>query len=183
MNKSFLKFITDFGPLLIFFFYYYNSDKNLKIAIPPFIIATIIALAIVWLLEKKIPMVPLISGILITFFGGLTIYFNNPVFIYIKPTIINILFGLALLFGKYFTNEPVLKKILGKSISLKDEGWNILSRRWIFFFFSIALLNEIVWRTQSEEFWVNFKVWGLLPITFIFTAFQVSLITKYKVDE
>jgi intracellular septation protein len=183
MNKSFLKFITDFGPLLVFFFYYYNGDKNLKIAIPPFIIATIIALAIVWMLEKKIPMVPLIGGILITFFGGLTIYFNNPVFIYIKPTIINILFGLALLFGKYFTNEPVLKKILGKSIVLKDEGWNILSRRWIFFFFSIALLNEIVWRTQSEEFWVNFKVWGLLPITFIFTAFQVSLITKYKVDE
>ena len=183
MNKSFLKFITDFGPLLVFFFYYYNSDKNLKIAIPPFIIATIIALAIVWMLEKKIPMVPLIGGILITFFGGLTIYFNNPVFIYIKPTIINILFGLALLFGKYFTNEPVLKKILGKSIVLKDEGWNILSRRWIFFFFSIALLNEIVWRTQSEEFWVNFKVWGLLPITFIFTAFQVSLITKYKLDE
>ena len=183
MNKSFLKFITDFGPLLVFFFYYYNSDKDLKIAIPPFIIATIIALAIVWMLEKKIPMVPLIGGILITFFGGLTIYFNNPVFIYIKPTIINILFGLALLFGKYFTNEPVLKKILGKSIVLKDEGWNILSRRWIFFFFTIALLNEIVWRTQSEEFWVNFKVWGLLPITFIFTAFQVSLITKYKVDE
>ena len=183
MNKSFIKFITDFGPLLVFFFYYYNSDKNLKIAIPPFIIATIIALAIVWMLEKKIPMVPLIGGILITFFGGLTIYFNNPVFIYIKPTIINILFGLALLFGKYFTNEPILKKILGKSIVLKDEGWNILSRRWIFFFFTIALLNEIVWRTQSEEFWVNFKVWGLLPITFIFTAFQVSLITKYKVDE
>ena len=183
MNKSFLKFITDFGPLLVFFFYYYNSDKNLKIAIPPFIIATIIALAIVWILEKRIPMVPLIGGILITFFGGLTIYFNNPVFIYIKPTIINILFGLALLFGKYFTNEPVLKKILGKSIILQDEGWNILSRRWIFFFFSIALLNEIVWRTQSEEFWVNFKVWGLLPITFIFTAFQVSLITKYKVNE
>ena len=183
MNKFFLKFITDFGPLLVFFFYYYNSDKNLKIAIPPFIIATIIALAIVWMLEKKIPMVPLIGGILITFFGGLTIYFNNPVFIYIKPTIINILFGLTLLFGKYFTNEPVLKKILGKSIVLKDEGWNLLSRRWIFFFFSIALLNEIVWRTQSEEFWVNFKVWGLLPITFIFTAFQVSLITKYKVDE
>ena len=183
MNKSFLKFITDFGPLLVFFFYYYNSDKDLKIAIPPFIIATVIALAIVWMLEKKIPMVPLIGGILITFFGGLTIYFNNPVFIYIKPTIINILFGLALLFGKYFTNEPVLKKILGKSIILQDEGWNILSRRWIFFFFSIALLNEIVWRTQSEEFWVNFKVWGLLPITFIFTAFQVSLITKYKVNE
>ena len=183
MNKSFLKFITDFGPLLVFFFYYYNSDKNLKIAIPPFIIATVISLLIVWILEKKIPMVPLISGILISFFGGLTIYFDNPVFIYIKPTIINILFGLALLFSKYFTNEPILKKILGKSISLSNEGWNILNKRWIFFFFSIALLNELVWRTQSEEFWVNFKVWGLLTATFIFTAFQISLITKHKIDE
>ena len=183
MNKPLLKFITDFGQLLVFFFFYYNNDKSLIIAIPPFIIATIISLALVWILEKKIPMVPLISGILITFFGGLTIYFDNPVFIYIKPTIINILFGLALLFGKYFTNEPILKKILGKSIILADEGWNILTKRWTIFFFSLALLNELVWRTQSEEFWVNFKVWGLLPITFVFTAFQVSLITKYKLDE
>jgi len=183
MNKSFIKFITDFGPLLVFFFFYYNSDKNLKIAIPPFIIATIIALATVWILEKKIPIIPLIGGILITLFGGLTIYFDNPIFIYIKPTIINILFGLALLFGKYFTDEPILKKILGKSIMLTDEGWNILNKRWMIFFFALALTNELVWRTQSEEFWVNFKVWGMLPITFIFTAFQVSLITKYKVDE
>ena len=183
MNKSFIKFITDFGPLLVFFFFYYNSDKSLKIAIPPFIIATIIALATVWILEKKIPIIPLIGGILITLFGGLTIYFDNPIFIYIKPTIINILFGLALLFGKYFTDEPILKKILGKSIMLTDEGWNILNKRWMIFFFALALTNELVWRTQSEEFWVNFKVWGMLPITFIFTAFQISLITKYKIDE
>ena len=183
MNKSFIKFITDFGPLLVFFFFYYNSDKNLKIAIPPFIIATIIALAIAWILEKKIPIIPLIGGILITLFGGLTIYFDNPIFIYIKPTIINILFGSALLFGKYFTNEPILKKILGKSIMLTDEGWSVLNKRWMIFFFALALTNELVWRTQSEEFWVNFKVWGMLPITFIFTAFQVSLITKYKIDE
>ena len=182
MNKSFIKFITDFGPLLVFLFFYYNSDKNLKIAIPPFIIATIIAIAIVWLLEKKIPMVPLIGGILITLFGGLTIYFDNPIFIYIKPTIINILFGLTLLFGKYFTKEPVLKKILGKSIMLSDEGWSILNKRWIIFFFALAFLNELVWRTQSEEFWVNFKVWGMLPITIIFTGFQVPLINKHKID-
>ena len=183
MNKSFLKFLTDFGPLVIFFYYYYDSEKNLEIAIPPFIIATIVALGIMWFLEKKIPKVPLISGILITFFGGLTIYFNNPVFIYIKPTIINILFGLALIFGGYFTNEPVLKKLLGKSISLNNEGWTTLNKRWIYFFFGIAILNELIWRTQSEEFWVNFKVWGLLPITFIFTAFQIRLINKYKIDE
>ena len=97
MNKSFIKFLTDFGPLVIFFYYYYDSNKDLKIAIPPFIIATIIALGVMWFLEKQIPKVPLLSGILITFFGGLTIYFDNPVFIYIKPTIINVMFGFALI--------------------------------------------------------------------------------------
>ena len=183
MNKSFVKFVTDFGPLVVFFFFYYNSDKNLKVAIPPFIVATLVALAIVWLLEKKIPFVPLTGGILITLFGGLTIYFDNPIFIYIKPTIINILFGLTLLFGKYFTKEPLLKKILGKSILIEEKGWHILNNRWVFFFFALALLNELVWRTQSEEFWVNFKVWGMLPITFIFTAFQIPLINKYKIGE
>jgi len=183
VNKSFVKFATDFGPLAVFFFFYYNGDKNLKIAIPPLIIATLIALIIIWILEKKIPMIPLISGILITLFGGLTIYFDNPIFLYMKPTIINILFGLVLLFGKYFTNEPVLKKIMGKSIILSDIGWYLLNKRWMFFFFAMAILNEFVWRTQTEEFWVNFKVWGLLPITFVFTAFQISLISKHKINE
>ena len=183
MNKSFIKFLTDFGPLVIFFYFYYDSGKDLKIAIPPFIVATLLALAIMWVLEKTIPKVPLFSGILITFFGGLTIYFDNPVFIYVKPTIINILFGLALIFGKFFTKEPVLKKLMGKSIALTEEGWEVLNKRWVYFFFGLALLNEIVWRTQSEEFWVNFKVWGLLPITFVFTAFQIGLINKYKINE
>ena len=183
MNKSLIKFLTDFGPLLIFFYYYYDSGKDLKVAIPPFIIATIIALLIMWILEKKIPKVPLVSGILVTLFGGLTIYFNNPIFIYIKPTIINILFGIGLIFGKYITNEPILKKLMGNSISLSNEGWEILNKRWIYFFFSLAILNELVWRTQSEEFWVNFKVWGMLPITFIFTAFQIPLIKKYSQNE
>ena len=183
VNRSFLKFVTDFGPLLIFLIFYYNGDKNLKVAIPPFIVATLVALAVVWFIERKIPMVPLLGGIFITLFGGLTIYFDNPVFIYIKPTIINILFGLALLFGKYFTEEPLLKKMLGNSMKLNDEGWKILNNRWVYFFFSLALLNEMVWRTQSEEFWVNFKVWGILPLTLIFTAFQISIINKYKLNE
>ena len=183
MNKSFIKFITDFGPLLIFFTFYYRSEKNLTVAIPPFIVATIIALAVVWFSEKKIPMVPLLGGIFITLFGGLTIYFDNPIFIYIKPTIINILFGCGLLVGKFFTDEPLLKKMLGNSLSLTDEGWKVLNSRWVYFFFGLALLNEIIWRTQSEEFWVNFKVWGILPITIIFTAFQLSVITKFKLNE
>jgi intracellular septation protein len=173
VNKSFLKFATDFGPLAIFFYYYYNNDKNLSIAIPPLIVATLIALAVAWFFEKKIPMMPLISGILITLFGGLTIYFNNPIFIYVKPTIINILFA----------NEPILKKIMGKSIALTDVGWELLNKRWMYFFFGLAILNECIWRTQTEEFWVNFKVWGMLPITLIFTVFQISLINKHKLDE
>ena len=133
MNNSFLKFLTDFGPLAIFFFFYYNNDKDISVAIPPLIVATIIALIIVWILEKKIPPMPLLSGILITFFGGLTIYFDDPIFIYIKPTIINIMFALALFFGKFFIKEPILKKIMGKSFPLTDIGWEILNKRWMFF--------------------------------------------------
>ena len=181
MNKSLLKFITDFGPLLIFFVVYSKSGNNLSTAIPPLIVATIIAVLISYIAEKKIPYIPLIGGIIISVFGGLTLYFNNPVFLYMKPTIINIFFGFALTFEKFFTKEHILKKMLGKSISLTDNGWQVLTIRWMFFFFALALLNEYVWRTQTEEFWVNFKVWGLLPITFIFTAFQMFVINKYKI--
>ena len=181
MNKSLLKFITDFGPLLIFFVVYSKSGKNLNAAIPPLIIATIIAVLISYIVEKKIPYVPLIGGIIVSVFGGLTLYFNNPVFLYMKPTIINILFGLILTFESFFSKEPILKKFLGKSVPLSDEGWKVLTLRWIFFFFSLALLNEYIWRTQTEEFWVNFKVWGILPITFIFTVFQIFLINRYKI--
>ena len=181
MNKSLLKFITDFGPLLIFFVVYSKSGKNLSAAIPPLIIATIIAVLVSYIVEKKIPYVPLIGGIIISIFGGLTLYFNNPVFLYMKPTIINFLFGLVLAFEKFFTKGYILKKMIGKSVSMSDEGWGALTIRWMFFFFSLALLNEYVWRTQTEEFWVNFKVWGILPITFTFTAFQIFLINKYKV--
>ena len=183
MNKAFIKFATDFGPLLIFFIFYYQSGLNLSVAIPPLIIATIISLTIIYLLEKKIATMPLISGILITFFGGLTLYFDNPIFIYMKPTVVNILFSLILIFGKFFSKEPLLKKLFNNSFKLLDEGWKKFNDRWILFFLFLAALNEIVWRTQSEVFWVNFKVWGLLPISFLFAAFQVPLIKKYKIDK
>jgi intracellular septation protein len=181
VNKSLLKFVTDFGPLLIFFIVYSKSGKNLSAAIPPLIAATIIAVLISYIVEKKIPYIPLIGGVIISVFGGLTLYFNNPVFLYMKPTIINILFGFTLAFEKFFSKEHVLKRMLGKSVSLSDEGWKLLTIRWMFFFFTLALLNEYVWRTQTEEFWVNFKVWGILPITFVFTASQMFLINKYKI--
>ena len=180
MNRSIIKLVTDFGPLLVFFIIYFNSENDLKVAIPPFIVATLIALIVVYFLEKRIPMVPLVGGILITLFGGLTLYFDNKIFFYMKPTIINILFAIVLLFGKFFTKKPLLKIFFQNALNLEDEGWKKLNYRWIIFFLFVAVLNEIVWRTQSEAFWVNFKVWGLLPISFIFAASQYPLINKYK---
>ena len=183
MYRPIIKLATDFGPLLVFFIIYFNSENDLKVAIPPFIVATLIALIVVYFLEKRIPMVPLVSGILITFFGGLTLYFDNKIFFYMKPTIINILFAAVLFFGRYFTQKPLLKKIFQNAFELEDEGWKKLNYRWIGFFLFVATLNEIVWRTQSEVFWVNFKVWGLLPITILFTMSTLPIIKKYKLEK
>ena len=99
-----------------------------------------------------------------------------------KPTIINLLFAIVLFFGKFFTKKPLLKIFFQNAFNLEDEGWKKLNYRWIGFFIFVAILNEIVWRTQTEEFWVNFKVWGMLPITIIFTGFQIPLINKHKID-
>ena len=181
MNKSFLKFITDFGPLLIFFTIYYKSGNNLTIAIPPLIIATIIAVIIMYLVEKKIPYVPLIGGIVISLFGGLTLYFDNPIFLYMKPTIVNIIFASILIISKIFFNKNFLKFFLQTAFQLDEIGWNKLNFRWAYFFIFLAILNEIVWRTQPETTWVNFKVWGMLPITFIFTGLQLPLINRHKI--
>jgi len=183
MNKPIIKFAADFGPLLVFFIIYFKNGNDLKIAIPPFIFATLIALVVVYFLEKKIPMVPLVSGVLITFFGGLTLYFDNKIFFYMKPTIINLLFAAILFFGRYFTQKPLLKIFFQNTINLENEGWKKLNYRWISFFLFVAFLNEIVWRTQSEVVWVNFKVWGLLPISFLFAVSQVPLINKYKLNQ
>ena len=181
MNKSFLKFVADFGPLLIFFTVYYKSGNNLSAAIPPLIVATIIAVIGVYLLEKKIPYVPLVGGIIISLFGGLTLYFNNPIFLYMKPTIVNIIFAITLIVGKTFFNKNFLEFFFKSAFQLDQIGWNKLNNRWAFFFILLAILNEIIWRTQSEAIWVNFKVWGILPLTFIFTAFQLPLINKHKI--
>jgi intracellular septation protein len=180
VNKSFLKFITDFGPLLIFFTIYYKSGNNLSTAIPPLIISTLIAVAIMYFVEKKIPYVPLIGAIVISLFGGLTLYFDNPIFIYMKPTIVNIIFATILIVSNIYFNKNFLKFFLQTAFQLNDEGWKKLNFRWAYFFVFLAILNEFVWRTQPETTWVNFKVWGMLPITIIFTAMQLPLINKYK---
>ena len=109
MNRPAIKFIAEFGPILIFFTIYLSNNNDLKLAITPFIIATFVALAVIYFLEKKIALVPLTSGVLIGLFGGLTLYFDNKIFFYMKPTIINILFAAVLFFGKYFTQKPLLK--------------------------------------------------------------------------
>ena len=180
MNKSFLKFVADFGPLLIFFTVYYKTGNNLALAIPPLVISTIIAVGVIYFIEKKIPYIPLIGGVIISLFGGLTLYFNNPVFIYMKPTIVNLIFAFALIFGKVFLNKNFLEFFFKTAFQLDEKGWSKLNFRWAYFFVFLAILNEIVWRTQPETTWVNFKVWGLLPLTFVFTALQIPLINKHK---
>ena len=178
MNK-FLKIISDFGPLLIFFIFY--KKYGMIQAILPLIIATVISIIIMYCFEKKISPMPIIGAVLVSIFGGLTIYFDNKVFFYMKPTIINILFALVLMYGKFFLKKSLLQLLLENSIKLKDEGWKILTDRWIYFFIFLAFLNETVWRTQSEEIWVQFKVFGILPITFVFTIFQIRIIEKFRI--
>ena len=183
MSRPLVKFVADFGPILIFFIIYLSNDNDLKLAIPPFIIATLIALTVIYFLEKKIAMVPLTSGILIGLFGGLTLYFDNKIFFYMKPTIINLLFAGTLFFGQYVTKKNLLKIFFQNKLNLKNEGWKKLNQYWIYFFLFVAMLNEIVWRTQSELFWVNFKVWGLIPLTIVFTASTLPIINKYKLGK
>ena len=178
--KSLTKLFIDIGPLAIFFIFYSRGDLNS--AILPFIIATIIAVLLSYILEKKIPIMPTVGAIIILIFGGLTIYFDNEVFFKMKPTIINILFAIVL-FGGIILKKSLLKYLLGSALKLKDDGWSILTKRWIIFFIALAVLNEIIWRTQSTDIWVNFKVFGILPITFIFTITQFPLIKKYQVED
>ena len=145
-------------------------------------IATIIAVLFSYILEKKIPIMPTVGAVIILIFGGLTIYFDNETFFKMKPTIINLLFA-GILYGGIILNKPLLRYLLGAALRLQDKGWDILTKRWIGFFIALAILNEIIWRTQSTDIWVNFKVFGILPITFIFTLTQFSLIKKFQIKD
>tara|TARA_B100000315_G_scaffold239757_1_gene258895 strand:- start:121 stop:660 length:540 start_codon:yes stop_codon:yes gene_type:complete len=178
--KNIYKLIIDIGPLAVFFIFYTRSD--LQSAILPFMIATVIAVLFSYTLEKKIPVMPTVGAIIILVFGGLTIYFDNDVFFKMKPTIINLLFA-GILYGGIVLKKPLLRYLLGAALKLQDEGWSILTKRWIGFFIALAILNEIIWRTQSTDIWVNFKVFGILPITFIFTITQFSVIKKYQIND
>ena len=178
--KSFYKLLIDIGPLAVFFIFYTRS--GLQASILPFMVATVIAVLFSYILEKKIPIMPTVGAGIVLLFGGLTIYFDNDVFFKMKPTIINLLFAI-ILYGGIFINKPLLKYLLGAALKLEETGWKILTQRWIGFFIALAVLNEIVWRTQSTDIWVNFKVFGILPITFIFTMTQFPLIKKYQIED
>ena len=178
--KSFYKLIIDIGPLAVFFIFYTRS--GLQASILPFMVATVIAVLFSYILEKKIPIMPTVGAAIVLLFGGLTIYFDNDVFFKMKPTIINVLFA-VILYGGILINKPLLKFLLGAALKLEEAGWKILTQRWIGFFIALAVLNEIVWRTQSTDVWVNFKVFGILPITFIFTMTQFPLIKKYQIED
>ena len=178
--KSISKLLIDIGPLAVFFIFYTRSD--LQTAIFPFMIATVIAVLFSYIIEKKIPIMPTVGAIIILIFGGLTIYFDNETFFKMKPTIINLLFA-GILYGGIILNKSLLRYLLGAALKLQDEGWDILTKRWIGFFIALAILNEIIWRTQTTDIWVNFKVFGILPITFIFTLTQFSTIKKYQIED
>ena len=178
--KSLFKLLIDIGPLAVFFIFYTRS--GLQSSILPFMVATVIAVLFSYILEKKIPIMPTVGAGIVLLFGGLTIYFDNDVFFKMKPTIINLLFA-VILYGGILINKPLLKYLLGAALKLEEEGWKILTQRWIGFFIALAILNEVVWRTQSTDIWVNFKVFGILPITFIFTMTQFPLIKKYQIED
>ena len=179
--NSFIKLFIDIGPLAIFFIYYKISGDLIE-AILPLMVATVFSVLISYILEKKIPIMPTLGAGIVVIFGGLTIIFDNKIFIFMKPTIINIIFA-AILYGGIILKKPLLKYLLGSALKLEEQGWTTLTQRWAAFFIALAVLNEIVWRTMSEEFWVSFKVFGIMPITFIFTMTQFPLIKKYQVDD
>ena len=177
--KSAYKLLIDIGPLAVFFYFY--SKNGLQGSILPFMIATIISVLFSYILEKKIPIMLTVGAAIVLVFGSLTIYFDNDIFFKMKPTIINILFA-VILYGGIILKKSLLKYLLGAALQLEEKGWKILTQRWIGFFIALAILNEIVWRTQSTDLWVNFKVFGILPITFIFTMTQFPLIKKYQIN-
>ena len=176
---AFLKLIIEFGPLLIFFIAYKIHDANLIIATKYLMAFSVLSVAITYYYEKKIPKPLLYSTIILLVCGSITVITNDPIFIKIKLTIIYLLFSI-IIFGGLFANKIILKSIFGHTILLLDKAWIILSKRFGYLFVLIAILNEIIWRNFSESFWLNFKVFGVLPIMLIFIISQISFLNKNK---
>jgi intracellular septation protein len=192
-----LKLALDIGPLLLFFFAnsrpvlfepwleplipqaVASGDRaGIFVATAVFMVAIVAALAITYALTRHLPMMPLLTAAIVVVFGGLTLFLQNETFIKLKPTIIYLLFA-GTLFGGMIFRKPLLAMVFDQVFHLTDEGWRRLTVRWALFFVVLAVLNEIIWRTQSTDTWVTFKVFGVMPLTFIFAALQYPLLTKY----
>jgi intracellular septation protein len=178
--NPFLKLALELGPLVIFFIA--NQRAGIFTATGIFIVATVLSLGVHHALVRKLPIMPLVSGVVVVVFGGLTLALQDEHFIKLKPTIVNTLFGLVLLGGLYF-RKPLLAVVLDSMFDLTNEGWRKLTLRWALFFFVLAVLNEVVWRTQSTDFWVSFKVFGIMPLTIAFALAQTPLLMRYEVKK
>lgn len=190
-----LKLALELGPLMVFFFANARGEwlaesfpalgdlgGPLFIATALFMVATAIALSASWLLTRSLPIMPLVSGVVVFIFGALTLYLHNETFIKMKPTIVNTLFGFILLGGLVF-GKSLLGYVFDSAFKLDAEGWRKLTLRWGLFFLFLAVVNEVVWRSFSTDAWVAFKVWGIMPITILFTMGQMPLIMRHSVEE
>ena len=188
-----LKMVLELGPLVVFFFANSRGEwlaaqfpvlaemgGPIFIATGLFMAATALALIVSWILTRTLPMMPLISGVVVFVFGALTLWLQNDTFIKMKPTIVNSLFG-AILLGGLFFGKSLLGYVFHAAFRLTDEGWRKLTFRWGLFFFVLAAINEVVWRTQTQDFWVAFKVWGVMPLTMAFALAQTPLILKHEI--
>ena len=175
-----MKIALDLGPLVVFFLG--NSQFGIIWATGAFMIAIALSLSITYAIERKLAPMPLVTGVVVMVFGGLTIYLQDDLFIKLKPTIVNSIFA-TVLFAGLAMERPLIKYLFEQVFPLTDEGWRKLTVRWAFFFVFLACLNEVVWRNFSTDFWVGFKIWGVFPITVIFAAAQMPLMQAHQVPE
>jgi len=175
--SAMLKLLIEVGPLVAFFAAY--GKAGIYWATGVLMAATVIALVASWRLLGKVSAVPVVTAVIVVVFGGLTFALDDPRFIKMKPTMINLIFAVALVVGIRLGKSP-LKLMLGEAFSLTAEGWRVLTYRWAAFFLVLAIANEIVWRNFSEATWVNFKVFGILPLTFLFAMAQIGVIRRYE---
>jgi len=175
------KITLDFAPLAVFFVGY--KLGGVMAATVAIIVATLLSIGIIYAVERKLALAPLISGVLVTVLGGLSIALKNEQFIKMKPTAVNAVFAAILLTGVYAYRRGLLKYVLDVAFQLTEQGWLILSRRWGFFFLFLAGLNECIWRNFPTGFWVDFKVFGMFSLTILFALSQFALLEKYKAPE
>jgi intracellular septation protein len=172
-----LKLVLELGPLALFFISY--SRLGLFAATGVMMVSVVVTLSVSYALLRRIPIMPLVTAIIVVIFGSLTFYFHDETFIKMKPTVLYLLFGGALL-GGLAINRPLLPVLFDGALSVTPEGWRKLTWRWALFFVALALLNEIVWRTQTTDFWVGFKTFGIMPLTLLFALAQAPLVMRYE---